>query len=227
VNDGGNFSEPVVPVDQNQVVIPWSIAPISAAAASTGGMPSSDALCLANFPGEVLPTVLLGLQTGGAHCCTVVRAISVTPTGLGPVVDDDVGNPAATLSSAGDQAQIVTADNTFAYAFADFAASAMPVKVLEFFHGVFVDVTKERPNLLTQDATKWFNIFTENSSNGLGPLAAWVADECLLGDGSSAWTMVNQLQSHNDLSGPSGWASGAAYVQELKSFLPQHGYCSS
>jgi hypothetical protein len=121
----------------------------------------------------------------------------------------------------------VTADNTFAYAFASYAASAMPVKVLDFHHNAFVDVTKEHLDLVTHDATQWFNIFTDTRSNGLGPLAAWVADECLLGDGAYGWSMVNQLQSQNDLVGPAGWASGAAYVQELKSFLPQHGYCAS
>jgi len=218
---GATFSEPVVPPDQANVVIPWSMAP------SPTGAANSDALCLADFPGESLPVVVIGLETGGAHCCTVVRAITVSTTGLGPVVADDVGNPGASLGPDGSHALIVTADNAFAYAFASYAESSMPVKVLQFDHGTFDDVTTQHPDLVTKDASTWWDVFDQNTGKGLGALAAWVADECLLGQGTSAWTTVNELQAQGQLSGLAGWPTGAAYVQALKSFLALHGYCSS
>jgi hypothetical protein len=218
---GATFSEPVVPPDQANVVIPWSMVP------DPTGIPNSDALCLANFPGESLPVVLVGLETGGAHCCTVVRAITVSTTGLGPVVADDVGNPGASLSPDGAHALIVTADNAFAYAFASYAESGMPLKVLQFDHGTFDDVTAQHLDLVTKDATTWWDVFDANNQKELGALAAWVADECLLGQGTSAWTTVNELQAQGQLSGPAGWPTGAAYVQALGTFLAQHGYCSS
>lgn len=233
VSNGATFYEPVVPpvqvgtaVQANEV-IPWSIAPVPADAASTPTMPNSDALCLAYFPGYSLPTLLLGLDTGGAHCCSVVRAITVSGTGLGPVVDDDVGNPGAALSADGGDAVIVTADNAFAYAFASYAASGMPVKVLTLSHGSFVDVTKQHLDLVRKDISTWWSSFSTNPGNGLGVLAAWVADECVLGQGTFAWTTVDQLQTQGELSGPAGWPTGAAYVTQLRTFLAQHGYCSS
>jgi hypothetical protein len=220
VRGGGDFFEPVVPPDQTTVVIPWSLAP------STSGVANSDALCLARFPGGGLPTVLLGLETDGAHCCTVVRAIAPSPTGLGPVLDDNLGNPAASLSSGGGYAQIVTADNAFAYEFASYAGSGLPVRVLQVDHSRFVDVTRQRLDLVTADASTWWSAFTTNRGNGLGLLAPWVADECVLGESTSAWTTVDGLQTQGLLSGPAGWPTGAAYVTALKAFLAQHGYCS-
>jgi hypothetical protein len=233
VSNGATFYEPVVPLPpvgtavQANEVIPWSIAPVPADAASTPTMPNSDALCLAYFPGYSLPTLLLGLDTGGAHCCSVVRAITVSSTGLGPVVDEDVGNPAASLSPDGGDAVIVTADNAFAYAFASYAGSGMPVKVLTFTQGSFVDVTKQHLDLVSSDASTWWSSFTSNPGQGLGELAAWVADECVLGQGTFAWTTIGTLQTQGKLSGPTGWPTGAAYVAQLKTFLAQHGYCSS
>lgn len=227
ISNGGTFFEPVVPPDQANAVIPWSIAPVPADAASTHPLPNSDALCLAYFPGYSMPTLLLGLDTGGAHCCTVVRAISVSTTGLGPVVDEDVGNPAASLSPGGGDAVIVTADNGFAYTFASYAESGMPVKVLIFSHGSFLDITKQHLDLVSNDASTWWSSFTSNPGNGLGVLAAWVADECVLGQGTFAWTTVGTLQTQGKLSGPTGWPTGAAYVTQLNTFLVQHGYCSS
>jgi hypothetical protein len=152
----------------------------------------------------------------------------VSATGLGPVVADDVGNAAASLTPDGDYAQIVTADNSFAYTFASYASSGLPVEVLQFSPGGFAVVTKQRLDLVTADASKWWSVFTTDTGtgNGLGVLAAWVADECVLGQGTSAWTTVGQLQVQGKLSGPAGWPTGAAYVQALKSFLAQHGYCT-
>jgi hypothetical protein len=155
-----------------------------------------------------------------------VRAITVSATGLGPVVDDNVGNPATSVTSDGEYAQIVTADNSFAYAFAPYASSGLPVEVLQFSPGRFADVTTQRLDLVTADAAKWWSAFTTDPGNGLGVLAAWVADECVLGQGTGAWTTVGQLQAQGKLSGPAGWPTGAAYVPALKSFLAQHGYCT-
>ncbi|MGD0381113.1 MAG: hypothetical protein ABSC30_14135 [Acidimicrobiales bacterium] len=233
ISNGATFYDPLAPpiqagaTIQTDEVIPWSIAPVPADAASTPTMPNSDAMCLAYFPGDSLPVLLLGLDTGGAHCCTVVRAITVSTTGLGPAADENVGNPGASLSPGGGEAVIVTADNAFAYTFASYAASGMPVKVLIFTHGSFLDVTKQHLDLVSKDVSTWWSSFTSNPGNGLGALAAWVADQCVLGQGTSAWTTVDQLQTQGKLSGPAGWPTGAAYVSQLKSFLVQHGYCSS
>ena len=221
---GFGFRMAVTPPAQADAVIPWSIGP--APAQGSTSPPNSDALCLADFPGFSLPTVLLGLDTGGAHCCSVVRAITLSTTGQGHVVDDDVGNPAASLAADGHSAVIVTADNAFAYAFGSYAASGLPLKVLQFGPaGVFTDVTRQHFDLVSNDAAMWWTTFNADPGNGLGVLAPWVADECVVGQATSAWSTVGQLQAQGRLSGPVGWPTGAAYVSALKAFLAQHGYC--
>jgi hypothetical protein len=209
------------------MVFPVSIAPVSAGATATVPMPYPGALCLASSPGEALPTVLLGLFTGGAHCCFVTRAIALSSAGMAPPVDEASGNPNASLSPDGQHAVLVTADNSFAYAFSSYAASGMPVKVLTFSGGKFVDVTTQHLDLVTRDAARWWTTFNGAPGNGLGVLAPWVADECTLGRVASAWTTVRQLQAQGRLSGPAAWPQGAAYVQALKAFLAQHGYCQN
>jgi hypothetical protein len=216
------YSETVAPPAPDNVVVPWSLTPTP----SSPTTPNSDALCLAHFPGQSLPTLLIGLDTNGAHCCTVVRAITVSTAGLAPAVDDNVGNPGAEVQPDGDDALIVTAVNAFAYQFSSYAESGMPIEVLQFSDGRFVDITGGQPDLVTTDAAMWWKAFTSNDStgNGLGVLAAWVADEVVLGQKDSAWAVVDELEAQGKLVGPAGWPSGAAYVMALKTFLTKQGY---
>jgi len=236
LEDGRHFSETVAPPAQafpepsteGQLVTPTSLAPSPAAGNATEQPPNTDTLCLADVPGERLPTVLLGLYTGYAHCCTVVRAIAVSSTGLSPAVDKSVGNAGASLSPDGADAMVVTADTVFAYRFTSFAFSGLPLELLQFDHGGFADITKQysthHPDLVTADAaTQWKN-YTSNPGNGLGLLAAWVADECDVGQGAAAWTEVDQLEAQGKLIGPLS-PTGAAYVEALKTFLAKQGYC--
>jgi hypothetical protein len=225
--DGRRFSERVAPPAQAQGrVIPWAIAPLPARGATTPQMPNSDSLCLASFGGGGLPTVMLGLFTGGAHCCTLMRAIALTPAGPARAVDDDLGNAVSSLSRDDGHAVIVTADNAFAYAFTDFADSGMPVRVLQFSSGRFVGVTNRYLALVAKDAAMWWRNFNSDRTNGLGLLAAWVADECVLGRGQDAWATVAHLEAEGRLVAPANWPHGNTYVRELKSFLQKHGYCS-
>ncbi|HEU5001847.1 MAG TPA: hypothetical protein VFW71_03585 [Actinomycetota bacterium] len=209
-------------------VIPW---PIGAQTSSSAGQP----LCLARFGTDALPTVLLGLDTGGAHCCGLVRAYPLGPSGIGAPVDKDLGNPGATVQASGDHALVVTADNAFAYQFSSFGGSGMPVTVWEFTRGAFADTTRQHLDLVQTDATTWWEDVTDPGPGlrpgvGLGILAAWVADECILGQGTHAWATVNGLQVLHRLGGNAAdlpaLPSGAAYVSALHGFLTQHGYCT-
>ncbi len=145
--------------------------------------------------------------------------------GLSAAVDDNMGNPGAALEPDGDDAMIVTADNTFAYQFSSYAASGLPLKLLQFSRGRFVDITSQRPDLLAADAAKWWTAFNADPGNGLGVLAPWVADQCALGQSTSAWATVDQLLAEGKLVGPAGWPEGSAYVEALKTFLAKEGRC--
>ncbi|HVC72065.1 MAG TPA: hypothetical protein VNC61_17565 [Acidimicrobiales bacterium] len=224
-----HFTEAVTPPAQaNGDVVLSSLAPLPADAVTTPQTPNDDALCLVHFPGDAGPTLLIGLDTGYAHCCTVVRALTVSPTGLAAPVDMNTMNAPASLTTSPTDGGplIVTADNAFAYQFTSFAFSGLPIRLLRFTGGAFVDVTKLNPDLVTTDARRWMTAFNANATNGLGLLAAWVADECVLGHAPSAYATLNGLLAGGKLVGPTA-PQGAAYVAALKAFLTQHGYCRS
>ncbi len=136
----------------NPEVVPWSLSaspPDPAKVDSQDASPGWTALCLARFAGDSQPTVLLGLDLGGAHCCALVRAYTVSPNSTAlSYVEEGFGNSAGRLQTDGDHAILVTADDTFNYAFTSYAASATPVKVLDFQHGAFVNVTRQHLDLV-------------------------------------------------------------------------------
>ena len=195
-------------------------------------------LCVATFGASHSETaVLVGLFTMGAHCCTFVDAYVVIPAGASHPVEQDIGNPGAELKAEDGRSVLVTGDNAFAYAFTAYAFSGFPVRVLELSGTKLANTTRDYPALVAADAASWWKYFeqaqapgSEDPTKGTGLLAAWVADECNLGAGSSAWAKVHELESAGKL-GPdeqsksSLWPTGATYVKDLSSFLEAHGYC--
>ena len=141
------------------------------------------------------------------------------------VADDLRANPGAAVVGRPAGALIVTADDALNYAFNSFAFSGVPVKVLEAQGGRLVDTTRQHLDLVARDAPQWLKAFNDNPGNGLGYLAGWVADQCLLGRAASAWTAVDQFNAAGRLTGPSGWPTGSTYIGSLRSFLAHHGYC--
>ena len=188
-------------------------------------------LCVARFGGNPAPTVLLGFYTGGAHCCTIVRAYTRSAAGW-TTVDESIGDPGVVLTDLNRQPALVTADDAFSYEFTDYAASGDPVEVLTFSHGAFSNVTRQFPALIRSDATRWWTAFRQSPQDDLGVLAAWAADRCELGQQSEVTTTLASLQARHKLginqtvaqSGPF-WPSGSGYVTALDAFLVQHGYC--
>jgi hypothetical protein len=211
-------SPPKGVVGPTPAVIPWALS----AAAPTAYSPP---LCVARFAGSTEPTVLLGLNLGGVHCCTILRTVGV-PSGA--MTDTDLRNVGADVIAHAGGALIVSGDDAFNYAFASYAESGVPIKVLEVRNGLLVDTTRQHLDLVAHDAPRWLALFNQLSGpgqSGLGMLAAWVGDECLLGRFSSAWALVNQYNAQGRLTGTSLWPTGSAYVTALRTFLSQHGYC--
>ena len=165
---------------------------------------------------------------------TWVDAYVVTARGvLLPPVRQDLGSPhGATVEAGGGHAILVAADNSFVYVFAPFVGSAVPMRVLDLQGRWFVNVTRDYPALVAQDAQMWWRAYGPAGVAGggsLGVLAAWVADECMLGKGHSAWATVERLKAKGKLSGKlaPGYPSGAEYVKLLRTFLEEHGYCGT
>lgn len=198
-------------------------------------------LCVARFGPRSVTVALLGVFTGGAHCCTWLYAYPPVPAAgvLAKPVEQGIGDPGASIDALGTYAVVLTADDRFAYKFDSYAGSGMPVRLLSFHSGRFVDVTRHHLDLVAKDANNWWNSYRQaqapsgaGKGGGLGLLAPWVADKCLLGQGAQAWKTVETLRGHGQLSGgpeadPSVWPTGAKYVAALHKFLANTGYCTA
>jgi hypothetical protein len=198
-------------------------------------------LCLVRFAGATEPTVLVGFFTGGAHCCFVVRSFSRSG-GHWPSLDRDIGEVPPEVEQVDGTPAVVTADSAFAYRFTDYAGSGLPVEILVVRDGRFADVTRQHPGAVRADAARWWAAYGSEPANPLGALAAWTADECLVGHEASAFATLSSLAHQGRLvaalTGPGdgagsatsttagSWPSGEAYVRDLRTFLTQHQYCA-
>ncbi len=179
------------------------------------------------------PNVLLGLYTGGAHCCAVEQVFTFDPgTMTYARVEHLFGNAFPRTEDLGHDGQFefVAADDAFAYAFTDFAASGMPLQILTFTGSRFSDVTGRYPALIRKDATRWLKAFNgerrDHYSDSVGLIAAWAADEYRLGKVAAANRFLHQQARAGHLNSPLGAsvAQGQKFVSRLQKFLRRHGY---
>jgi hypothetical protein len=184
-------------------------------------------VCLAQFAPGKPSFAVVSVYAGGAHCCTSFRVFDPstrTATRL------DTGNMGAVIATVGDRLLLRTADDRFSYAFAAFAFSGSPVKLLRPTGSGFRNVTKAHPALVRQDADQWWNQFLHPDDSGLGYLAAWAADQERLGHDARVWSTLNRLNDAGRLTEPkndrSYWPEGAKYVAQLRQFLTKTGYRS-
>src|ERR1700749_2473679 len=108
------------------------------------------------------PNVGLSLYTGGAHCCSVAQIFTFDPgTMTYGMTEHDFGDPGARIEDLNHDGhfEFVTADDRFAYAFTDFAASGLPLEILDFTGQGFKDVTDSYPALIRKDAATWLKAF--------------------------------------------------------------------
>ncbi|HET6508536.1 MAG TPA: hypothetical protein VFG42_17220 [Baekduia sp.] len=188
-----------------------------------GGAVGGSALRVADLDGDGEPEVLVDLYTGGAHCCTIAEIFRWTGSTYATTTRDfaDFGY---TLNGG----TFVTGDVRFAYSFASFADSAMPVRLLAFKAGTFSDVTRAHPATLRADAARWLKEYKKRrgGTRALGLLAAWVADEYRLGASGHAAAdrfLTAELRAGR-LRADQGWPHGKAYISALKRRLRAWGY---
>jgi hypothetical protein len=193
----------------------------------TGGRP---AVQVADIEGNGEPDVVLNLFSGGAHCCTVLQVFSYDPGTMTYVKTERVfGDPDARIVDERHDGHLefLTADDSFAYAFTDFAASGLPIEILTFAGGHFTDVTSAFPALVAKDAAFWRNAFRgmarDHYSDSVGVVAAWAADEDRLGHVKLVNRFLAQQAKAGHLNAPFN-AGGAKFVARLQKFLRRHGY---
>jgi hypothetical protein len=174
--------------------------------------------------------VVLELQTGGAHCCTIVQVYSYDPGAMAfRAVERDFGDPAALLVDvAGDgRLELESADDRFAYEFAPYAYSGLPLQIWSVRAGRLVDTTRSFPRALAADAGRQLAGFVKlrGQGLGLGLIAAWAADQELLGHGALVRATLSREAGHGRLRSREHYGpSGASFVAKLMRFLRRSGY---
>jgi hypothetical protein len=176
------------------------------------------------------PDVVLDLYSGGAHCCTIVQIFSFDPGTMTYVkTERNFGDPEARIVDLGHNGrfEFVTADDSFAYAFTDFAGSGLPVEIETFSKRHFTDVMRRYPRLIAKDAAVWLSAFKaqarQHYSDSVGVIAAWAADEDLLGHVKLVNRYLSQQAAAGHLNAPFG-ASGGKFISNLQKFLRRRGY---
>jgi hypothetical protein len=179
------------------------------------------------------PNVVLDLFTGGAHCCSIEQVFTFDAgTNTYVKAEHNFGDPGERIEDLKHDGrfEFVTADDAFAYAFTDFAASGLPLQILTFSGGRFTDVTRSYPALIRKDAAIWLKIFKrmgrEHYQDSVGIIAAWAADEYRLGKVASANRYLHQQARAGHLKSGLGASEpqGQKFVAALRRFLRRHGY---
>jgi hypothetical protein len=175
------------------------------------------------------PDVLLDVYSGGAHCCNATEVFRYDlARGSYAMVLQVWGDPGYRLVrlDGSKPYEFVTYDDRFAYEFAAYAFSGLPIEILRLHDGAFSDVTASYPKLVAPDAAQEWRYFLANKGGrtGLGFLAAWAADEYTLGRQAVVTSTLAELEQAGELRGDVGWPTGAKFVAALERFLGRTGY---
>ncbi|MGO9793065.1 MAG: hypothetical protein ACLP8S_27160 [Solirubrobacteraceae bacterium] len=181
------------------------------------------------------PDVVLDLNSGGAHCCSIEQVFSFSPaTATYVKTERDFGDPGeriVDLSHDG-RYEFLTADDSFAYAFTDYAASGFPIEILTFSNRHFQNVTRSYPTLIAEDANLWLTAYKDSAGDhwqdSVGVIAAWAADEDMLGHSELVSRYLAQQANAGHLNSPPvlQQLDGERFVTALQKFLRAHGYLS-
>ena len=194
---------------------------------SPAGFASKPSVRALDLDADGEPEVLLDLYSGGAHCCFISQVFSWdAATATYRKVERNWGDPGYRLADLdhNGRVELTSADDRFAFAFAAFAFSGLPIQIWRYDHGAFVDVTGRYRALIAADARRWLRQFDHwaPQGEGRGFLAAWAADEERLGHGPLVARRLARALRAGQLRG--GPPSASAYVSALKRFLRRHGY---
>jgi hypothetical protein len=191
------------------------------------------AVHVVDLEGRGQPDVVLDLYSEGAHCCSIEQVFSFDPgTMTYAKTQHDFGDPGANLVDLDHKGrdEFLSANDAFAYEFTDFAASGLPIQILKFSGGRFVDVTRGYPRLIAKDASRWLKAFKgmarTHYADSVGVIAAWAADEDLLGHNRQVALYLAQQATANHLNSSLSPLdpAGEILVAKLQRFLRRHGY---
>jgi hypothetical protein len=174
--------------------------------------------------------VRVDTYTGGAHCCFQTRFFHWLPerNAYGMTFRNwlDAGYRPINLDGLG-SVELLSSDARFGYVFTAFAASPFPIQIWEFDGGRLRDATLLFPGQVELDAKRLWRTYLEHrrTDDVRGVLAAWQADQYLLGREDAGWLELERALTRGDLEGPDGfWPTGRRYLRALRAFLVKTGY---
>jgi len=181
---------------------------------------------ISDLDGDGEPEVLLDLYWGGAHCCWYTQIYRYVAATRHYRVDVHVwGNFSyvlADLDHDGRQ-ELVTRDNRFSYAFGSFADSRWPVRILSYRLGRLTVVTARHRSEVARDANAlWSSAMRRpRGRSNQGIVAAWAADECLVGHCAAAFRRIDRFARAGRIHGE---RDRVAFESRLRRFLRRTGY---
>jgi hypothetical protein len=187
--------------------------------------PGRSPLKIADLESDGRPDVVLGLYSGGAHCCITDQVYRLKPgTHRYGMTSHPFADADARIVRRGGRYVFLSADDRFAYAFTSFAASGFPIQIWSFASGRFADITDGYPALITADAAGYLAAFNQHTDDGEGLIGAWAADEERLGNGALVTSTLDQERRAGHLNTLAGGPSGRAFITELMTLLRRYGY---
>lgn len=176
-----------------------------------------------NVDADAEPEVLVAVFTGGAHCCTQLSLFDWNGTTY-TRTQRDFGNGFVTIAGQGGATAFKTIDDRFAYRFASYAGSWLPVRLLALRRGRFVDVSRSYPALLRADAARAWRTAreqcrsTDEFAASLGAYAGWAANQYRLGLRRATLATLRREQAAGCFKGDGTVATGT-FIATLDRFL--------
>jgi hypothetical protein len=188
------------------------------------------ALQVLDLNGDGEPEVLVDAYSGGAHCCALTEILAFNGTAYA-VTEAYWGNTGYELDDVdGDgPPELVGFDDAFAAAFSSYAASFFPPRVLKYdpaAKGGLRNVTDRFPPLIRANqrrALRALRTARRRHYETLGIVAAYVADQYLLGDHDAVRPYLRRARRRGDLRTFSGPAP-RSFERKLLAFLRKQGY---
>ncbi len=192
--------------------------------------PKQSSVQLLDLDGSSEPDVVLSLYSGGAHCCSIDEVFWFDKaTDTYRETARNFGDPGAKILDLRGGRVFLTADDSFAYAFTDYAASGLPIQILRFEGHAFHNVTRSYPALIEKDADEWMGAFNSMARGGytdsVGVIAAWAADEAMLGREQAADRFLVKQAKAGHLNSPLyPHRGGEKFIAALDRLLEKDGY---
>jgi hypothetical protein len=193
------------------------------------GIGERKSISIRNLEGDAEPEVVVGIYTGGANCCVVTYVCDRAGDSFRRYQHDWGRGSYRIVNYDGDGGvELRGYDARFQCRFASCAATPAPVTIRKFDDGRFLDVSRSfRAPILVAARRLWRLYLRHRRDREIevrGVLAAWVAEQYLLGNGASGWAALRAAQRRGELDHGGPGTSTTVFLRQLRSFLVRTGY---